>query len=119
MEEETMTTIVALPVAAGRLSLHFGHCENFAFFEVDRDTGAIARRWEAEPPPHEPGVLPRWLQEQGAGTIIAGGMGRRAQDLFASAGIEVLVGAPSGIPEALVGEWLAGGLEGGTNICDH
>ena len=114
-----MNTIVALPVAAGRLSLHFGHCERFVFFEVDRDAGTVARRWEAEPPPHEPGVLPRWLKEQGAGTIIAGGMGRRAQDLFAHNGVEVLVGAPAGDPATLVDDWLAGKLAPGTNLCDH
>lgn len=34
------------------------------------------------PPPHEPGVLPKWLHDQGVNLIIAGGMGQRAQGLF-------------------------------------
>jgi hypothetical protein len=25
-----------------------------------------------DPPPHEPGVLPRWLKEQGVNVVIAG-----------------------------------------------
>ncbi len=45
------------------------------------------------PPPHEPGLLPTWLQEQGADIIIAGGMGSRAQELFLGKGIHVVTGA--------------------------
>jgi len=71
------------------------------------------------PPPHEPGVLPRWLHEQGATHIIAGGMGRRAQDLFAQNGIRVIVGAPAGAPEELAAAYLAGTLVAGENVCDH
>jgi len=51
--------------------------------------------------------------------VIAGGMGRRAQDLFARSGIEVIVGAPAAPPEELVRAYLAGELEAGENVCDH
>ena len=51
--------------------------------------------------------------------IIAGGMGRRANDLFTEQGIEVVVGAPSETPERLVGDYLAGTLQLGGNTCDH
>jgi predicted Fe-Mo cluster-binding NifX family protein len=51
--------------------------------------------------------------------IIAGGMGQRAQGLFAQHGIQVVVGAPAETPERLVGEYLAGTLQVGDNICDH
>jgi predicted Fe-Mo cluster-binding NifX family protein len=64
-------------------------------------------------------VLPRWLAEQGANTIIAGGMGVRAQALFTENGIAVVVGAPSETPEILAKAFLAGSLETGTNACDH
>ena len=114
-----MLTIVALPIVGGRLCQHFGHSEKFAFFEVNRESGSISRCWDCEPPPHEPGVLPRWLQEQGAAFIIAGGMGRRAQDLFIQSGIEVLVGAEPIEPETLVRSWLEGKLVQGQNACDH
>jgi predicted Fe-Mo cluster-binding NifX family protein len=55
-----------------------------------------------KPPLHEPGVLPRWLSEMGATTIIAGGMGVRAQQLFAQNNIQVVVGADAGDPQAVV-----------------
>jgi ATP-binding protein involved in chromosome partitioning len=51
--------------------------------------------------------------------IIAGGMGRRAQQLFAQNGITVVVGAPAETPEQLVSAYLSGTLETGGNLCDH
>ncbi|MFW5864324.1 MAG: iron-sulfur cluster carrier protein MrpORP [bacterium] len=110
---------IAVPLADGRLSMHFGHCEQFAIIEVDTDSGEIRDRQDLTPPPHEPGVLPRWLAEQGANMIIAGGMGQRAQGLFQQQGIEVLVGAPAENPEVLVKAYLDGSLEAGENVCDH
>ena len=70
-------------------------------------------------PPHQPGLLPSWLHERGAGIIIAGGMGARAQELFAQKNIKVVIGAPSETPEQIVKAFLGGSLETGVNICDH
>ena len=72
-----------------------------------------------EPPPHEPGVLPEWLHQQGVGLIISGGMGQRARGHFTDKGVEVITGAPSLSPEELVGQYLGGTLQTGGNICDH
>ncbi len=110
---------VAIPVAAGRLCMHFGHCEQFALVDVDEANRSIRETTLLTPPPHEPGLLPRWLHEQGANVIIAGGMGQRAQQLFAQSGIQVLVGAPAGAPEELVTAYLSGNLQSGQNACDH
>ncbi len=110
---------VAIPVTDGRLSMHFGHSEQFAIIEVDRDKKEIRGSELIEAPPHEPGLLPVWLREHGADLIITGGMGRRAQTLFHESGIEVIVGAPAAEPENVVRDYLAGTLVTGSNICDH
>lgn len=110
---------IAIPTADGRLCAHFGHCETFSLIEADPATRQILAETAVTPPPHEPGVLPRWLKEQGATTVIAGGMGRRAQDIFAAAGIAVVVGAPAEAPRALAEAWLNGTLAAGINVCDH
>ena len=110
---------IAIPLAEGKLSLHFGHCDQFALVEVDATTKAITRTETASPPAHEPGVLPRWLHEQGVNLIIASGMGQRAQSLFTQNGIQVLVGAPREDPDTLVRAYLDGTLQGGDNVCDH
>jgi predicted Fe-Mo cluster-binding NifX family protein len=110
---------IAIPTANGRLCMHFGHSEQFAIVEVDPGTRTIVGTTWLTPPPHEPGVLPRWLRENGADVIIAAGMGRRAQDLFAQSGMEVVVGAPADEPEAIVAAYLSDTLEAGRNVCDH
>ena len=90
-----------------------------ALIEADGKTKKFLGRQMLTPPPHEPGVLPKWLKEQGANVIIAGGMGQRAQGLFAESGIKVVVGASGDEPETVAAAWLAGTLKTGENVCDH
>ena len=110
---------IAIPMAGGQLCMHFGHCEQFALVDVDETAGKPTNTALVTPPPHEPGVLPRWLHEQGATVIIAGGMGQRAHQLFAQSGVKVVVGAPADTPENLVTAYLSGTLVSGQNACDH
>ena len=107
----------AIPLAEGKLTGHFGHCQEFAL--VDVEDNKIKNTEKMVPPPHEPGVLPRWLHEQGTNVIIAGGMGARALDMFAQNGIKVMTGAPSLAPEELVQQYLDSTLKTGFNMCDH
>ena len=107
----------AIPLAEGKLTAHFGHCQEFAIVEVE--DSEIKNKETLVPPPHEPGVLPRWLHELGADVIIAGGMGGRAIELFVQNGIKVLTGAPSLTPEELIKQYLDNTLQTGANICDH
>ncbi|MEJ2671056.1 MAG: P-loop NTPase, partial [Deltaproteobacteria bacterium] len=108
---------VAIPLAEGRLASHFGHCEQFAVIRVKE--GLIEAKELLTPPPHEPGVLPRWLGDLGVNLILAGGMGQRAIGLFAENGIKVVTGSPGHEPEALVQGYLSGTLVTGPNVCDH
>jgi predicted Fe-Mo cluster-binding NifX family protein len=110
---------IAIPVVNGRLARHFGHCEEFVVFEVDSEDSEIGDARSLQAPPHEPGVLPRWLKDHDVDIVIAGGMGRRAQGLFAASGIEVAVGARLDDPRAIVEEYLSGALTTGDNPCDH
>lgn len=107
----------AIPLAEGKLTAHFGHCQEFAL--VDVEDNEIKNKETLVPPPHEPGVLPKWLHDLGTNVIIAGGMGGRALDLFAQNDIKVVVGAPLLTPEELVRQYLDNTLEAGANVCDH
>lgn len=111
--------VIAVPVAGGRLCTHFGHSEWFAVLDVDLAARQILNFRQLDPPVHQPGVLPRWLHNQGVNLVIAGGMGRRAQGIFAEQEIEVIVGAPPESPENVVRSYLDGDLELGENVCDH
>jgi ATP-binding protein involved in chromosome partitioning len=108
---------IAIPLSAGRLSAHFGHCEQFALFETDTSSKQIVGQMLATPPPHAPGVLPRWLQQQGVDVIIAGGMGGRAQSLFAENGIEIKTGIPDGTPQEQLNAFFDGNLSSGAAAC--
>ena len=110
---------IAIPLANGLLCQHFGHCEQFALFDVSPDSRKTLKRTLITAPEHAPGLLPRWLREQGAEVVIAGGMGSRAQALFREAGIQVVTGAPSLSAEQIVRDFLARVLVTGENVCDH
>jgi predicted Fe-Mo cluster-binding NifX family protein len=111
------SVLFAVPTAEGKLCSHFGHCDQFALIETEE--GKIKTKTMHTPPPHEPGVLPKWLHEMGAHIIIAGGMGSRAQQLFVENGIKVITGAPADTPESLVRQYLTDSLVTGGNVCDH
>jgi predicted Fe-Mo cluster-binding NifX family protein len=108
---------IAIPTAQGRLCAHFGHCEEFTI--VTAEDGTIQHTEAHAPPPHEPGALPRWLHGLGVDVVIAGGMGRRAQALFAQCGIEAVVGAQADDPARVAQAYLDGALATGENLCDH
>ncbi len=108
---------VAIPVANDVLTSHFGHCEKFSIVEVEN--GAIVRKEWVVPPPHEPGLLPRWLGQMQVSLVIAGGMGSRAQELFRAQNIQVITGAPCLKPEELIEQYVSRSLVTGPNACDH
>ncbi len=107
----------ATPLAEGKLTAHFGHCQEFAIVEVEDNE--IKNKETLVPPPHEPGVLPKWLHDLGTNVIIAGGMGAMAQKLFVQNDIKVIVGASALTPEELVKQYLDNALTTGENLCDH
>lgn len=109
---------IAIPCAEGKLCMHFGHCEQFAIIDVD-ENGKIKAKEMVTPPPHEPGLLPKWLGERSVTQIVAGGMGMRAQQLFNQAGVQVVTGAPAFEPEEIVKQFTDGTLQTGANACDH
>ena len=109
----------AIPISGGLLSAHFGHCEQFALFDVDETGKKILKKELAPAPPHQPGLLPKWLAEQGVTLVIAGGMGAHAQDLFQQNRIGVVIGVSESDPEQAVLKHLEGNLDSGANTCDH
>jgi len=115
--EKTMK--IAIPTVKDQLCMHFGHCEQFAIITVDPQTKTVKAKEMLTPPPHEPGVLPKWIAEQGVNVVIAGGMGQRAQQLFGEHGVKVIAGASADSPENLAMAYLNNTLQTGANACDH
>lgn len=111
--------IIAIPCVERKLCLHFGHCQEFAFVSVNQDTKEVGEVEYKVPPPHEPGVLPKWVSENKATLVISGGMGNRAQQLFQQHGVKVLTGAVQNTPEDVARLYLDGTLQTGENACSH
>ena len=110
---------IAVPVTGECLDQHFGHCEKIALIDVSAETREVTAHVELAAPEHQHGLLPRWLKERGATVVIAGGMGAHARTLLQEAQIEVITGAPSESPAALVQRYLDGSLQSIFRQCEH
>jgi predicted Fe-Mo cluster-binding NifX family protein len=107
---------IAISTDNGSVSAHFGRCPSYTL--VDIQDGKVASQEEIPNPGHSPGFLPGYLAERGVTTIIAGGMGPRAQGLFADNKIETIIGVEGRVPE-VIDSYLKGTLTGGQDLCDH
>ncbi len=110
---------IAIPLANRQLCLHFGHCQEFAVVETDEANRTIQKIEYLTPPPHEPGVIPRWIAGLGVQLVIAGGMGPMAVEKLAEFNVKVLIGASEPSPEKLVEAYFANELKLGDNVCGH
>ncbi len=109
---------IAVPVNnEEKLDAHFGHCNYFYIAHVDDQS--IIKEERLTPPPHEPGVLPKWLANKGVTDIIAGGMGQRAIQLFNQFGVNAFVGAPQITAKEIVDGFLNKEIQFSANYCDH
>ena len=109
----------AVPVTDGVVAMHFGHCEQFALFDIDETKKEIMSQEIVASPGHQPGLLPEWLAEHGVSVVIAGGMGSRAQNLFRENRIQVALNILEADPEKAILHYLNGTLEVGEDVCDH
>ena len=110
---------IAIPTTEGRLHAHFGGCREFTLVQADPEQRKIIATRTLASPPHVPGAFPRWLREQGASVVIAGGIGQRALANFAHHGITVHAGLADATVEQLTTDFLNGQLTAAPEGCDH
>jgi len=72
---------IAISTDVGFVSAHFGRCPSFTIADIEE--GKVSSVEEINNPGHQPAFLPNFLAERGVKYIICGGMGNRAQMLFA------------------------------------
>jgi Mrp family chromosome partitioning ATPase/predicted Fe-Mo cluster-binding NifX family protein len=108
---------IAIPVDNGVVSAHFGHAGIFAIYHTDN--GTMLKKEELTPPKHEPGTIPKWLNEVGATKIITGGIGQSAINFFNGFGITVLSGAPEMKPDDLINGYLKNEITFSGGTCNH
>lgn len=96
---------------------HFGHCQNYNIYDVKDNK--IIEIHNVSNPGHEPGILPIFLGDLQVTTIISGGMGQKAVEIFNAQGIEVVIGASGNAQQAAL-DFIAGKLEStGVPCSDH
>jgi predicted Fe-Mo cluster-binding NifX family protein len=109
---------IAIPVDEnGILDGHFGHCKFFILYDIEGKS--IVAEDKVVPPPHEPGILPKWLAKRGVSDIVAGGMGLKAIQIFNDNKVNVFVGAPKLAAKELATGFLEQSIEFTANYCDH
>jgi predicted Fe-Mo cluster-binding NifX family protein len=108
---------IAIPVVNGNLCTHFGHCQEFHFYKVE--DGTISDMESKTPPPHAPGVIPKWISEHEVTDVIVGGIGQRAIDIFNAQGVNVYAGAHNNPSKKIVEDFISGTLTLNENLCDH
>lgn len=107
---------IAVAGMGENVAQHFGHCEGFYIYEAEN--GKLLSESFIANPGHKPGFLPNFLHEKGVTTIISGGMGQGAVEIFDEHGIEVVVGA-SGEARAAADAYVSGALKSTGSICDE
>ena len=113
-----MNKKIAIPVDGnGVLDSHFGHCQFFEIFEITDKK--IVSQSKVTPPPHEPGILPKWLINEGVTDVIAGGIGEKALKILNHFQINVYKGAPTLFSNSLVENFLDETLQLTENNCKH
>lgn len=111
-----MKKVVVACIGNEEVAQHFGHCENFVFF--DTEDNKIVGKEVVPNPGHKPGFLPNFLADHGAKVILSGGMGGGAVDIFNERGVQVVTGA-AGDATAAVAAFLEGTLVSNGEVCQH
>ncbi|HHX27147.1 MAG TPA: dinitrogenase iron-molybdenum cofactor [Firmicutes bacterium] len=107
---------IAIATEGSMVAPHFGRCPEYTIY--DAKDGSVMDKSVIPNPGHEPGFLPEYLSNLGVSCIIAGGMGMRAQNLFAGKNIQTVVGA-TGLVDEVAKAFAAGTLRGGESLCEH
>ena len=110
---------VAIAEENGSVSQHFGRTRNYLF--VDIEAGKVISK-KLVPNPgaanHQPGQLPKFVAENKADWVVAGGMGPMAVNLFQQNNIQVVTGI-QGSTDEVIQKILDGTLQGGQSLCEH
>ncbi len=105
---------IAISTDSGKICAHFGRAPEFTFVTIE-DNKVIEKKVLPNPG-HAVGSIPKFVSEQGANCMIAGGMGHRAVEFFHQYNIEVIMGITGDI-DNVIKKILDGTLEGGESLC--
>lgn len=108
---------IAVTYENGDIFQHFGHTEQFKFYEVDNGKVVSTQVFSSNGAGH--GALAQILKDNNVDTLICGGIGGGAQAALASVGIK-LYGGVSGKADDAVDALISGRLDFDPDVkCSH
>lgn len=109
--------IIAVAYENGQVFQHFGHTENFKFYQIENGKIIFSEVVSTFGTGHS--ALATFLLDSSADVVICGGIGLGAKNALANAGIK-LYGGVKGSADAAVGAFLAGILDYNPDVqCNH
>jgi len=109
---------IALPAENGILFGHFGGAPEFEVFTLGEDNKVINHE-TLNPPAHEHGTFPLWLQSLGINVVIASGIGVGAISHFDDMKITVMAGAELKKTDELIKDYCNKTLKLQPTACNH
>ncbi len=109
----------AIATDNGYVSQHFGRTPTYLF--VDVEEGKVLNKQLMDNPGainHAPGQLPKFVKDNNANWVIAGGMGPMAVQLFEKSGVSVVIGI-QGSTDEVIQKILDDTLHGAQSLCEH
>ena len=108
---------VAVTYENGKIFQHFGHTEQFKFYDIENDK--IVNTQVADTNGQGHGAIAGFLKNAGVDVLICGGIGGGAQTALGEAGIQ-LFGGVSGEADEVVNTYIAGKLNYDPDVkCSH
>ena len=108
---------IGIPVDGKNLHGHFGGASMFKFYFIEDNK--VVDTEKLVPPPHHPGVIPRWIADQGVTDVILGGVGQKAVAILEHFNIKVTKGVGEYEADKVIEDYLAGTLEASEENCNH
>lgn len=114
---------LALPIAEGKFSLHYGRASALSIHDVDLERGTSVPVGLLPFPAEGTCSAAAWVAAQGVDVMLAGGLGGGAAQGLGKAGVQVLAGIREEDPSKVLASFLAGAAEArrlapGESLCE-
>jgi predicted Fe-Mo cluster-binding NifX family protein len=99
---------IALPIADGKFSLHYGSAQAISIHDIDLDKGVATDLGPKSFPDDGVCGAAQWVASQGVEVILAGGIGGGAAQGLGEVGIKVFAGVQDEDPAKVLELFLSG-----------
>ncbi|MDD3129357.1 MAG: NifB/NifX family molybdenum-iron cluster-binding protein [Candidatus Izemoplasmatales bacterium] len=107
---------LAIAIKDNEIAQHFGHCDYFHVHNIENKQ--VKSTETVKNPPHQKGMLPKFLKEHNVDVLITGNLGSLAVSNLEALGIQAIRGV-NGEPKEILKCYIDGTLESSDAICDE